>query len=147
MEGPMVAIPMSDLTAVRNRLDVRGSEIARSMKMNESTFSRFQQRESRDADNARRYLIGCGFDQIDEFSALDGAPWEVLEIAAPNWLHPDRVTLQEILWGVQRLDNFSRSGKCDELLAPAVVRLRKRLVRAAKLLSNRDHTLAFMGEP
>jgi len=143
----VIAIPMSDLIALRNQLDVRGSDIARSMKMNESTFSRFQQRESVDASDARRYLHACGFREIEELITLHGAPWQLVEITPPSWLHPDRGVLQDILGGVQRLDNFSRSGKCDELLAPAVARLRKRLLRAAKLLSNRDHTLAFMGEP
>jgi hypothetical protein len=140
-------IPMTELLAVRNQFNIRGADIARSMEMNDSTFSRFQQRENAEEQDARRYLDGCGFDQIDEFIAFHGSPWELVEITPLSWLHPDREPLQQILRGVQRLDAFSRSGKCDELLAPVVARLRKRLLRAAKLLSNRDHTLAFMGEP
>jgi transcriptional regulator with XRE-family HTH domain len=145
--GFMLAILMSELASIRNRFDIRATELARRMGMTESTFSRFQQRESVEEDDARRYLAACGFDEIEEFMGFHRAPWALVELVDPSWQHPDREVLHDIVRGAERLEAFAKSGNCDEILAPAVTRLKRRLTRGAKMLASRDHTLAFMGEP
>src|SRR5690349_4860882 len=65
-DHPMTAIPMSELMSIRNTIDIRASDIARGMGMTESTFSRFQQRETVELDDARRYLESCGFGATDD---------------------------------------------------------------------------------
>src|SRR5262245_61444285 len=125
----MAAILMSELTMIRNSLEIRATEVARGMGMTEPTFSRFQQRETVDEEDARRYLAACNFDQADAFVTFHGAPWALVEIAAPSWQHPDRDILEATVRGAERLEAFSKSGNCDEILSPAVARLKKRLSR------------------
>src|SRR5690242_5515167 len=109
----MSAILMSEVTAVRNQLGVRAADVARGMDMTESTFSRFQQRETIDEDDARRYLTACGFKETEEFIAFHNAPWTLAEISPPSWQHPDREMLRDIVRGAQRLEDFAKSGNCD----------------------------------
>jgi hypothetical protein len=147
MQGAVVLqIPGIELAHVRSKLGVRGNELARTMGMKESTLSRFQQRDSVPEQEAERYLRACGFDETDRFLNYYRAPWTLLDIVAPSWAHPDREVLCDIVRGIERLDNFSASAACDELLSPSVRRLRERLVRAGQYLASRDHTLAFLGD-
>jgi hypothetical protein len=114
----MITIPMSDLIAVRNQFNIRGADFARSMEMNDSTFSRFQQRESVEEHDARWYLTACGFDQIDEFIAFHGIPWELVEISPPSWLHPDREALQGLFTVCSALMSSREAANAMSCLRP-----------------------------
>jgi len=134
------------LAELRKAADLTQTDIARSLKVDQSRVSRIEKGDVIPSDSEiEEYLSAIGPPDALAYSLFLKQQWQILERPS-NWRHPELDALYKAETYLQKIENFISQPDVSSFLMREADTYRQGLLREAEYLISLKHSISYVGD-